>query len=134
MESKVEKVLHELLDMRRNVMKKSCFYSMMENYVFLISYELYSYLVGHSTTYNISLSFDGLGNLKIFGHETVLIEMPEDEVYFTEKQKISKVKEKETISFEVEAYEKEDIEKLVNNIMDYSDEQTRIKNIERKII
>ena len=134
MESKIEKVLHELLDMRRDVMKKSCSFSAVENYVFIISYELYSYLIGHSDTYDISLSFDNEGVLKIFGHETVVVNIEEDEVYFTKKQKVTKPKVKETISFDVEACEEEDIEKLVMNIADYSDEQTRIRNIERKVI
>ena len=133
MESKIEKILHELLDVRRDVMRSNCIYS-TEGYVFLISYELYSYLVGNTNVYDVSMSFDGEGVLKIYGHETVLVDMPEDEVYFTKKQKVSKIKVKEIISFEVEVYKEEDIEELVLNIAGHSDEQTKIRNIERRVI
>lgn len=134
MESKIEKILNELAEMRRDIMRNRCFYSVMEGYVFLISYELYAFLMQNARVYDISLSFDGEGVLKIYGHETVLVDMPEDEVYFTKKQKVSKIKVKETITLEVEAYENDDIEKLVENIADYSDEKTRITNLERKVI
>ena len=134
MESKIEKILNELAEMRRDIMRNRCFYSALEGYVFLISYELYVFLMQNARVYGISLSFDGEGVLKIFGHETVLVDIPENEVYFTKKQKVSKIKVKETISFDVEAYENEDMEKLIENIADYSDEKMRINKMERKVI
>ena len=133
MESKIEKILHELLNIRRNVMRNRCIYS-TKDYVCVISYELYSYLLSHINIYDISLSVDSEGVLEICGQETVLVDMPADEVYFTKKQKISKIVEKEIISFEVEAYEKEDIEKLIENIVDYDSDKIKMRNLERKVI